>query len=157
MKILFIGSVEYSARTLEFLIKCKSNIVGICTLQSSKINSDHVDLSVIAKKFRIPVKYTPNINSKESIEWISKFNPDIIFCFGWSYLIRSELLNIPSLGVLGFHPSPLPRNRGRHPIVWSLALGLEKTASTFFFMDKYADSGEILSQALIDMSKDDNN
>jgi methionyl-tRNA formyltransferase len=50
------------------------------------------------------------------------------------------------MGVLGFHPTKLPQNRGRHPIIWSLALGLKKSASTFFFMDEGADSGKILSQ-----------
>ena len=49
-------------------------------------------------------------------------------------------------GVIGFHPAKLPANRGRHPIIWALALGLEKTASTFFRMDKNADSGPIVSQ-----------
>ena len=50
------------------------------------------------------------------------------------------------MGVLGFHPSELPKNKGRHPLIWALALGLKKSASTFFFMDEGIDSGEILSQ-----------
>ena len=37
------------------------------------------------------------------------------------------------MGVLGFHPSELPKNRGRHPLIWALALGLKKSASTFFY------------------------
>jgi methionyl-tRNA formyltransferase len=47
---------------------------------------------------------------------------------------------------VGYHPAALPRNRGRHPIIWALALGLKETASTFFFMDEGADSGPILDQ-----------
>jgi methionyl-tRNA formyltransferase len=39
--------------------------------------------------------------------------------------------------------------------VWALALGLEKTGSTFFFMDEGADSGDILSQVEIPIEYDD--
>ena len=55
------------------------------------------------------------------------------------------------MGVLGFHPSKLPQNRGRHPLIWALALGLKKSASTFFFMDEGFDSGKILSQKEFDI------
>ena len=50
------------------------------------------------------------------------------------------------MGILGYHPSLLPFNRGRHPIIWALALGLKETGSTFFFMDENADTGDIVSQ-----------
>ena len=58
--------------------------------------------------------------------------PDIIFCFGWSRLIKEELLKIPKKGVVGYHPAMLPKNRGRHPLIWALALGIKTTGSTFF-------------------------
>jgi len=50
------------------------------------------------------------------------------------------------MGVIGYHPASLPGNRGRHPIIWALVLGLKQSSSTFFFMDEGADSGDILSQ-----------
>ena len=59
------------------------------------------------------------------------------------------------LGVVGYHPAALPANRGRHPLIWALVLGLEKTASTFFFMDEGVDSGDILSQRSITITWDD--
>ena len=60
------------------------------------------------------------------------------------------------MGIVGFHPSELPMNRGRHPLIWSLVLGLEKGASTFFFMDEGADTGDILSQETFEIiGKDD--
>lgn len=40
------------------------------------------------------------------------------------------------MGVLGYHPAKLPQNRGRHPLIWALALGLKKSASTFFLWMK---------------------
>jgi len=61
-------------------------------------------------------------------------------------LLGEKLLNIAPLGVVGYHPAALPANRGRHPIIWALALDLNETASTFFFMDEGADRNDILSQ-----------
>ena len=67
-----------------------------------------------------------------------------------------ELLELPANGIIGFHPAKLPENRGRHPIIWALALGLPETGSTFFKMDKGADSGSIVSQELIEIDKGEN-
>lgn len=146
MRIAFIGTVEFSKKALKKLIELDANIVGVCTKKKSNFNSDFVDLKPLCKKNNIPVNLVKDINSKENYNWIKSLNPDIIFCFGWSSLIKKKILNLPSMGVLGFHPTKLPQNRGRHPIIWSLALGLKKSASTFFFMDEGADSGKILSQ-----------
>ena len=151
MRIIFIGSVKFSAYALQELLAINANIVGVCTLSSSSFNSDHQDLSPIAEAASIPVCPHPDLNSLDAIDWISHKSPDVIFCFGWSRLIREPLLSLAPHGIIGFHPAALPANRGRHPIIWSLVLGLNITASTFFKMDEGADSGDILSQELIDI------
>lgn len=155
MRIVFIGAVMFSEKTLKKLIEIHADVAGVCTLEESPFNSDHVDLTPFCRKHNIPVKYTTDINSDESIGWIKALAPDVIFCFGWSRLLKSELLNLAPLGVVGYHPAALPANRGRHPIIWALILGLDKTASTFFFMDEGADSGDILSQCPITISESD--
>ena len=156
MKIVFIGAVEFSEKALLKLIAMKTNVVGVCTLDKSPFNADHVNLAPFCKEHNIPVKFTKDINSAESIGWIKALSPDVLFCFGWSRLIKTELLKLTQIGVVGYHPTALPENRGRHPLIWALALGLDKTASTFFFMDEGADSGDILSQYPISISEDDN-
>ena len=124
-------------------------------MKESRINADHEDLSLLSRNFKIPVRYTPNINSVETVNWIRKLAPDVIFCFGWSRLIKEQLLSSAPLGVVGFHPSMLPANRGRHPLTWTLVLGLKESASTFFFMDECADSGDILSQQRLSIRDSD--
>ncbi len=146
---MFIGTVEFSRRVLERLLSMHAEIVGVCTLRYSKFNADHVDLSALSESHGIPWLYVEDINSVEVLSWIQDKSPDVIFCFGWSRLLKQDLLRLAPLGVVGFHPSELPANRGRHPLIWALVLGLEKTASTFFFMDAGADSGDILSQRKI--------
>jgi methionyl-tRNA formyltransferase len=155
MRIVFIGTVEFSRRALERLLAMHAEIVGVCTLQNSKFNADHVDLGVISEAHGLPWFYAEDINSTEALSWIQDKAPDVIFCFGWSRLLKQDLLRLAHWGVVGFHPATLPANRGRHPLIWALVLGLEKTASTFFFMDAGADSGDILSQREIFIEDED--
>lgn len=155
MRIVFIGAVQFSRACLAKLLDIGAEVVGACTLEDSSVNTDYVDLAPFCRQQAIPVTYASDINSLEILGWIRSLRPDVIFCFGWSRLLKSELLGIAPLGVVGFHPAALPANRGRHPIIWALVLGLKETASTFFFMDEGADSGDILSQRLIPISEED--
>lgn len=159
MKILFMGCVQFSYKALIHLLTLdhpKLEVVGVVTRKDSAINSDFQSLEPIAIKNNIPY-FIAQKNDQGSMEkWIKKLDVDVIYCFGWSYLLKKEILDIPELGVIGYHPAALPKNRGRHPIIWALALGLDKTASTFFSMDAGADSGDILSQKEITIGNEDN-
>lgn len=156
MRIVYIGVVEFSRICLEEIIKNKGEIVGVLTQKQSRYNSDFCDLTPLAKLNKIDVKYFDNINDNKNIEWIKIKKPDIIFCFGLSQLIKSEILKIASMGVIGCHDTMLPQNRGRHPIIWALALGLKETGQTFFVMNKDADTGLILSQRSLKIEDNDN-
>ena len=156
MKIIFIGTVDFSRQALLKLIDLNAEIKGVITKRTSPFNADFSDLTEICEKSNIPVCYAKDINQEECLKWIKDKNPDVLFCFGWSQLIKEPLLSLAPLGVVGFHPALLPKNRGRHPIIWALALGLDKTGSTFFFMDEGADSGDILSQSEIAIDYSDN-
>lgn len=151
MRIIFIGTVEFSLRALEKLINIKADVVGVCTKKVSNFNSDFADLSKLCESNSVPYIYVDDINSKETRNWIQNLEPDIVFCFGWSSLIKKELLKVAPMGVIGYHPTALPQNRGRHPLIWAIVLGLEKSASTFFFMKEGADDGDILSQIEFDI------
>ncbi len=155
MRIVFIGAVAFSADALRELIAMQAEIVGVCTLSKSSFNNDHIDLTTIASSAGIPAIDAIDINAPETLRAIEEWIPDVIFCFGWSQLIKRPLLDLPPLGVIGFHPAALPANRGRHPLIWALVLGLSETASTFFFMDEGADSGDIISQQTVPISCQD--
>lgn len=155
MRVLFVGSVQFSEAAFRELLNLDAEIVGLITKESSKFNSDHVDLAPLARGKGIPVLHESKINEPAPLRWIQEKKPDVIYCFGWSELIKRPVLDASPLGVVGFHPAALPSNRGRHPLIWALALGLTETASTFFFMDEGADSGDILSQEKIPLFETD--
>lgn len=155
MKIVFIGTVEFSKQSLLKLVSLNAEIQGVITRRQSSYNADFADLTEVCERNLLPVYHTDDINHEACVAWIRDKNPEVLFCFGWSQLLKEPLLSLAPRGVIGFHPSLLPLNRGRHPIIWALALGLEKTGSTFFFMDGGADSGDILSQREISIAYTD--
>lgn len=156
MRILFVGTVKFSYEALKQLIKMNETIVGVITKSQSTFNSDFKDLTPLCKQHNIPIFYSDNINNTETENWIKKKEPELGLCLGWSQIIKDNILQIPQKGFVGFHPAELPKNRGRHPIIWALVLGLEQTASTFFFIDKGVDSGKLISQEIVPISYGDN-
>lgn len=155
MRVLFIGCVRSSELFLNKLLQMKADIVGVVTKAEAGINADFVDIGQICEKHQLDYIYVKNINEPESRTYIQQKKPDLILCLGWSQLLDEEILKIPAVGCIGFHPAKLPYNRGRHPLIWALALGLESTASTFFYMDAHADTGAIVSQRELPISYED--
>ncbi|MCP5463711.1 MAG: formyl transferase [Deltaproteobacteria bacterium] len=156
MRIVFIGCVQFSHDALQTLLSLDdAEVVGVVTREESKFNSDFCSLQSLASENQIPCFLAKGNNQTEMLGFLKELQADVIYCFGWSYLLKSEILNLPPKGVVGFHPAALPQNRGRHPLIWALALGLSKTASTFFIMDEGADSGDILSQVEMSIEPDD--
>lgn len=156
INIVYIGCVESSYVILDYMLKNDYKVSGVVTMNRSDTNSDFHSLAPLAGQYGIDCCCTKNVNDTETFEFVKSKNPDVIYCFGWSRLIGRELLSLPRKGIIGFHPAALPANRGRHPLIWALALGLKKTASTFFVMDEGADTGDIISQKeiIIDYSDD---
>ena len=157
MKIVFIGCTQFSSAMLNILSVSKdAEISGIVTKRSSLFNADFCSLEFFSEKIKVPCFFFDKNSAADLFSWISKLKPDVIYCFGWSHLLPVEIFKIPPLGSIGYHPTKLPQYRGRHPIIWSLALGLTQTASTFFVIDEGIDTGDILSQQIVSVTAEDN-
>ena len=85
MRTVFIGAVQFSRDALIATLAARADVVGVCTLESSPANADHVDLSVTCREHGIACRYTPDVNADDVIAWIRALRPDVIFCFGWSF------------------------------------------------------------------------
>lgn len=156
MRIAFIGAVASSHTILGHLRNLPDvELVGVITRAQSPFNADAHSLESLAAEIGCPCLVVDRQPNADLAAWLKQRSPDVIYCMGWSWLLKSDVLAVAPLGVVGYHPAALPRNRGRHPIVWALALGLPETASTFFFMDECADSGDILDQVALPISAED--
>lgn len=153
MKIVLLGTVEFSQRMLDKLLDMGTPIAGIITSTAGHSYSDFADLTRRASQEEIPLIRVDDANDSTTLSWLSSLEPDYVFCFGWSQLLRAKFLSIPRRGTIGYHPAALPENRGRHPIIWAIVLGLKETASTFFMINEGVDSGPIISQEKVPISQ----
>jgi len=158
MKIGVIGAVETTAVTLRSLVKHGFDIIGVLGLGCDQENNGNVsgwsDLRKISDELDILYKDYTSINDRENIKWMEKKHPDLIFAVGFSQLLSEEWLNMPSLGCIGFHPTVLPKGRGRAPLAW-IILEERVGAATFFLMGKGADDGPVFVQESFIVDDDD--
>ena len=153
MRIIFVGCVDFSYALLEAVMPLPEiTIVGIVTRGHSSFNSDFRSLQPLATRAQCSLFLESKNNQDDMAIWMRSLSPDVVYCFGWPFLLKKDILAIPRLGAIGYHPTALPKNRGRHPIIWTLVLGLTETASSFFYMDGGADSGDLLDQKKVAVS-----
>ena len=80
------------------------------------------------------------------MDLIQSIKPDYIFVIGLSQLVKREIIDSAKIGVIGFHPTPLPKMRGRAANVWQVLLGVHESKCSLFFIDEGTDSGDLLGQ-----------
>jgi methionyl-tRNA formyltransferase len=155
-KIVLAGSVTSTRRTLEAMLRNRVNLAGVLGLSAGKSDlvSGYARLDDLTASSKIPYIDFEDINAPEVFEVVKKWEPDILFVVGLSQLVKKELLALPKLGCVGFHPTHLPEGRGRAPLAW-LTLENRSGAATFFMMDEGADSGPILAQQTFTVSEND--
>ena len=129
------------------------NIKLIITKKKDEVNTDYVNLR---KEFsKIKLVYDKDLKKKTTHLLLKKLNINLIFCMGWSHIIPYKIINLPKHGIIGHHPTFLPQNRGKHPLIWSKFLGLENFGSTFFFLTNVIDYGKIILRKKIKIKKSD--
>ena len=144
-KIVYIGTDKWSLQ-LEKLSKSNSfSIIHAVIPISSR------DLLEICKRKNIPYTKIDNVNDLES--YLLELDFDLYVVIGHPYLLQKPLLAI-SEGI-GFHPSLLPKRRGRAPINWAIIDDLSESGVTLFKLEKKADNGLIYFQEKFPILKTD--
>jgi len=156
LRIVLIGSVGSSRRTLLGLIRHRTNVVGVLGLSATRASgvSGYCRLDDLAEEIGSPYKEFQNINDPEIVALVQSWAPDLIFVVGLSQLVKAPMMALPRLGCVGFHPTLLPQGRGRAPVAW-LALGACPGAATFFVLEDEADAGPILVQEPFPVTSED--
>jgi methionyl-tRNA formyltransferase len=98
------------------------------------------------ESYFIPYFETEDINDSEIIQNIKRLAPDLIIAISLPQVIRKELLDIPTLGVINLHMSLLPEYRGIMSIFWMLLNGDKVGGVTCHFVNEKIDAGEIIAQ-----------
>ena len=74
----------------------------------------------------------------------------------YGHILKEALLALPKLYPLNIHASLLPKYRGSSPINWAIINGDKETGISIIRMDRFMDSGDILSRRDIRIEEDDN-
>lgn len=157
LKIVFMGTPQFSVPTLEALIK-KYKVVGVVT-QPDKVVGRKKEfifspVKECALKYGIPI-FQPEKIRKE-YEDIVALEPDLIVTAAYGQLVGMKLLNCPKYRSINVHASLLPLYRGGAPIHQAIKDGQSETGVTIMYMEKEMDAGDILAQRSIPILDEDN-
>jgi methionyl-tRNA formyltransferase len=117
---------------------------------SKVVMYDKIDKSLWYKKCD-KVFEIESIRQKEVKDILLNLNLDLMIMCGWRQVIDMEILSIPRLGTIGFHPTPLPKGRGPAPIINSILEGWKESAVTLFYPSDGLDDGDIIDQECFDI------
>ncbi|MBQ9975228.1 MAG: methionyl-tRNA formyltransferase [Clostridia bacterium] len=155
-RIAFATCVTLGLSCIETIYEIGGRLDLMITLKDERARdkSGRIYLDEIAKKNNAELLKINNINDPEVIEALKKHRIDWLFIIGWSQIAKAEVLNTPTRGCIGMHPTLLPKGRGRAAIPWAILKGLDKTGVTLFRLDEGVDTGDIIGQGIIDIEKD---
>lgn len=152
----FVTCVQLGLSCMEAIYEAGGTLDFAITLPDDKSpnKSGRVFIDDFCEVRGIKLIKSAHINNLVVIEAIKSANIDWLFIIGWSQIASVDVLNAPNKGVLGMHPTLLPKGRGRAAIPWAILNGLEKTGVTLFKMDAGVDTGPIAGQIEIALSPD---
>jgi methionyl-tRNA formyltransferase len=143
MKYIILGHSKFAAMLCEGIYDFGSEVLIIITLDKEHLPENSYDFKKFCKLKKIKLVVASDINTKE-IEFIIKSaKPDFIIS-AWPKILKKNILQSPNFYTIGTHPTNLPMNKGRHPIHWSIVLGIKLGYLSFFKMNCEIDSGPIL-------------
>ncbi|KPU27541.1 methionyl-tRNA formyltransferase [Caloranaerobacter sp. TR13] len=151
MRMAFATCVQLGLSCIEEIYRIGGKLDLLITLKDEKAKnkSGRIYLDDFSNKHNIPLLKINNINDREVINALKKYQIDWLFIIGWSQIAKSELLKTPNLGCIGMHPTLLPIGRGRAAVPWAILKGLDETGVTMFKLDEGVDTGPIIGQVKI--------
>ena len=156
LRVVFMGTPEFAVSILNSLIE-NTNVVLVVSQPDKPVGRKKTitpsPVKMRAMDAGIPV-VTP-VKIREDYSAIEEAKPDLIVTCAYGQIIPKAVLDIPRLGPINVHASLLPKLRGGAPIHRAIMEGFETTGITIMYMDEHMDSGDIISQREVEITKDD--
>ncbi len=158
MRIIFMGTPDFSVPCLEALIKSENEVVGVFT-QPDKPKGRGYELTpppvkLCAIENNLPVFQPASMRNGEALKIINSLNADLIIVVAFGKILPKEILESVKYGCINIHASLLPRLRGAAPIQWSILNGEAETGVTSMQMDVGLDTGDMLIKKSIAITED---
>lgn len=145
MKIIFMGTPEFSKPILEALIE--NYDVELIVTQPDRHLGNKV-IEPIIKKVGLAnnIKVFQPQKIRKEYQEIIDLKPDMIITCAYGQIIPKALLDYPKYGAINIHASLLPKLRGGAPIHHAIIDGYDKTGITIMYMNDKMDEGDIILQ-----------
>ena len=148
MRILFMGTPDIAAASLEALYAAGHEICGVFTREDKPVGRKQVltapPVKQVALTHETPVFQPKTLRDGQAAEDIRALAPELIVVVAYGRILPKEVLEIPAKGCINLHVSLLPKYRGAAPIQWSVLNGDAETGVTIMQLDEGLDTGDIL-------------
>lgn len=159
MRIVFMGTPEYSVKTLEGLIEDGHEIAAVFAQPDKPVGRKQIltppAVKVSAEKHGIKVYQPLTFKDGAATKILQEIAPDVIVVVAYGKILPEEVLKIPKYGCVNGHASILPAYRGASPIQWCIVCGEKQTGVTAMLMDKGMDTGDILACQTTEIGDDE--
>lgn len=156
--MLFFGTDEFAIPSLERLIEGRQQVLACVTQpdrpQGRGLKRLPSPVKVAAQRLRVPIEEPEDL--RPALAHFQTLRPEVGVVIAYGKLIPPELLTLPVRGMLGVHPSLLPKYRGASPIAWPLLQGDATTGVTIFRLNARLDAGDIAHQREVPLAPDEN-
>jgi methionyl-tRNA formyltransferase len=159
MRLVFMGTPDFAAASLEALLRSDNSVVGIVTQPDRPKGRGHIltpsPVKLLAQRAQIPVLQPHKMKDPEFLHTLVGWNPDLIAVAAFGRILPPAVLSLPQQGCVNVHGSLLPKYRGAGPIQWAIINGETETGITTMLMDEGMDTGAMLLQETIPITPDD--
>lgn len=157
MKVIFMGTPDFSVGTLEALIEAGHEVALVVT-QPDKPKGrggkmQYTPVKEVAAAHNIPVYQPKRIREPECIEELRKYNADIMVVIAFGQILPKEILEMTPYGCVNVHASLLPSYRGAAPIQWAVINGEKVSGVTTMQMNEGLDTGDMLLKVEIPLDE----
>jgi methionyl-tRNA formyltransferase len=153
MRIAIIGQAAFGEAVFRALRDADEEIVAVSSVAGSPDRPD--PLWTAAQSANVAVFPTGKLKQPDVLEAYAATTPDLCVMAFVTHILPERVLTAPPLGTIQYHPSLLPRHRGRSAINWAIRMGDATTGVTIFWVDAGIDTGPILLQREVDIDPDD--
>lgn len=159
MRIIFMGTPDFSVGTLEALVEAGHDVCLVVTQPDKpKGRGKEMQFTPVkeaAVKYGIPVFQPRRVREPECVEELRKYNADVCVVIAFGQILPKEILELTPYGCMNVHASLLPAYRGAAPIQWALISGEKVTGITTMQMDEGLDTGDMLLKVEVPITNED--
>ena len=148
MRIVFMGTPDFAACSLQKLINEQFEIVGVFT-QPDKPRNRGMKLQpsavkITAQEHGLPVFQPESMRDPASLELLASLKPDVLAVVAYGKLLPDSMLELPKYGAINVHGSLLPKYRGAAPIQWAVLNGDAVTGVSTMYLSHDMDAGDVI-------------